>query len=180
MKIVFISGGVRSGKSRFAEKLAQKASLNSVGKLQYVATGVPTDPEMESRIQRHQQDRRLDSWNTIEQATDIRVVAKHFQKTDIVLLDCLTTWLNNEFFIGGEKRGEHIRAKMVEDIEMIARSCHTLILVSNDVFFDAATDSEVVLTYKKVLGKIHQQVVERASEAFHVECGIPIVMKGVT
>ncbi len=178
MQIVFICGGVRSGKSRFAERWAQQKSLNSGGTLRYVATGVPSDSEMKSRIQRHQQDRRLDGWNTIEQATDIRAVAKHIQKTDIVLLDCLTTWLNNELYLKPPRKVEHIRSEMIQDIEVIARSCHTLILVSNDLFFDATVDSELVLTYKKVLGKIHQQVVERATKAFHVECGIPIMMKG--
>src|SRR5947207_15991618 len=98
--LIFISGGVRSGKSSLAEKLAIKIASEEGGRLHYIATGVTFDKEMKERIKKHQQDRKTAKyqWIITEQSTNIGAIADRFNSRDILLLDCVTTLLNNELF----------------------------------------------------------------------------------
>src|SRR4051794_671645 len=97
---IFITGGVRSGKSNFAEKMAVDLAMNTGGQLNYLATGVASDQEMRERIVKHQKDRMAgkSSWRTSEQSLHIGEIANMFGSQDIILLDCVTTLLNNELF----------------------------------------------------------------------------------
>jgi adenosylcobinamide kinase / adenosylcobinamide-phosphate guanylyltransferase len=191
--LIFISGGVRSGKSQFAEKLAidisgltqEDGAGETPYQLHYIAAGQASDEEMKTRILRHQTDRHLSglNWITWEQPTGLTELSDVFGKGDVVLLDCLTTLLNNEFF--KEENlwknilfQEEIMAEILEVIQKITNSCHALIVVSNEVFYDTSGDQELIYTYKKILGKLHQKVVARSRTAYLVESGIPLLMKG--
>ena len=70
-KLTFISGGVRSGKSSYAEKLLVNEAQKNGGRLVYIASGVATDSEMQARIERHKSDRSTHSWTTIEQPVEL-------------------------------------------------------------------------------------------------------------
>src|SRR5574337_1259345 len=90
-KICFITGGARSGKSAFAEKLATEIA----GKRAYIATAQAFDPEMAARIEKHQKDRG-DSWDTYEELLAVdELLLKLSGRYPVVLLDCLTLWLSN-------------------------------------------------------------------------------------
>lgn len=182
---IFISGGVRSGKSTFAEKLAAEIAVKARGKLHYIAAGQASDKEMKERIERHQKG-RLESklgWKTWEQHRNLGEIAESFSAGDVVLLDCLTTLLNNEFFLEGEKWEDpdfqkRIIMSITEGVDQIKNRCHTLILVSNEVLNEPVGRSELVFTYGKILGRLHQLMVKKANRAFLVEAGIPKSMKG--
>jgi adenosylcobinamide kinase/adenosylcobinamide-phosphate guanylyltransferase len=184
--VIFITGGVRSGKSRFAENIAMERWQSlGIGQLHYIAAMQPSDSEMEKRISRHQEDRRQSGyyWMTWEQPVSIGKMASKFKCDDIVLLDCLTTWLNNElFFVEGEWQDEAFQAalfeQMCQGIHAISGQVHTLIIVSNEVLNEPIGDNEFVIRYRRLLGKLHQSIVEGAHQAFLVEAGIPILMKG--
>lgn len=184
--ILFITGGVRSGKSRFAEETAAhiwKASQNSG--LHYIASMQPSDMEMEKRIFRHQEDRinsGLD-WQTWEKPSKILELAPHFTKRDIVLLDCLTTWLNNVLFFQedawqDQAFQEGLLEEMWIEIQCLSKVIGTFIIVSNEVLHEPVGSNELVYTYRKILGRLHQRIVENARGAFLVEAGIPTLMKG--
>ena len=184
--IIFITGGVRSGKSRFAEKIAMERwqSLGS-GHLHYIAAMQPSDFEMEKRIRRHKEDRRQSGhhWKTWEQPVSIGKLASYFKGDDIVLLDCLTTWLNNELFFVEDKWQdkafqEALFEQMCQEINKISQQVHTLIIVSNEVLNEPIGDNGFVIRYRRLLGKLHQAIVEDAYQAFLVEAGLPILMKG--
>ena len=107
----------------------------------------------------------------------------NFKCNDIVLLDCLTTWLNNElFFVEDQWQDEQFQAdlfeQMCQGIHAISRKVQTLIIVSNEVFMNQSSNNELVLIYRQLLGKLHQSIVKSAHQAFLVEAGIPILMKG--
>ena len=96
-RIIFITGGVRSGKSSFAEKLAEKIYNNSKDKqkIAYIATGVPIDNEFKKRISIHKKNRKL-IFETYEEDIYIDKQLKNiFSKHNIFLFECLTTWLGN-------------------------------------------------------------------------------------
>jgi adenosylcobinamide kinase / adenosylcobinamide-phosphate guanylyltransferase len=184
--LIFITGGVRSGKSSFAERKAVEIAIKTRGQLNYLATGVPSDPEMRERIKKHQHDREAGSycWKTYEQSVQIGELANNFSAEDIILLDCVTTLLNNELFSSEQKWDEclleTIKKNIITGITTIKNRTGTMIVVSNEVLNEALLGNELVFTYGRLLGQIHQYLVKEATQVFLVEAGIPIVMKGVS
>lgn len=181
--LVFITGGVRSGKSTFAERFAVEKAIETGGSLHYLATGVASDSEMEKRIEKHQKDRAESKlqWKTWEQSTHIEELAKEFRQTDILLLDCLTTLVNNELFTHESEWDEsflqNVFDRILTGISGLRESCSMLILVSNEVLYDSIRDSELVFQYSRLIGKLHQQIVCLANTSYLVECGVPILMQ---
>ncbi len=182
--LIFITGGVRSGKSSFAERKAVEIARKSGGQLNYLATGVPSDPEMKERIEMHQRDRDLGTyhWKTFEKSVQIGRIADKFNREDIILLDCVTTLLNNELFSSEQKWDEcflaTVKKNIITGINLIKNRAGTLIIVSNEVLYEPL-GNEMVITYGCLLGQIHQYLVMEADQVVLVEAGIPIVMKGV-
>ncbi len=183
-KLIFISGGVRSGKSSFAEKTAMELTKITQGKLHYIASGVAFDTEMKDRIKRHQQQRNEgeQQWETWEEPYFLDNLSMVFQPNDIVLFDCLTNLLNNLLFQTEERLldpffHEEIKKSIIEGIFSIQKNCHTLIVVSNEILNEPIHSSDLVLVYAKLLGRLNQQVVAMAKEAYLVETGVPICMK---
>lgn len=186
--LIFITGGVRSGKSTFAEQLATKeASRLHGGQLHYIACGQPVDGEMAARIHRHQCERQnnLIPWRTWECATHIQQLANQFTKNDIVLLDCLTTLLSNELF-EMKDNWQHIKIqnklknRLLFDIGKLANHAGMIIIVSNELLNEPIMSGTFTAMYAKLLGQLHQAIVQVADQAFVVEMGIPILMKGAT
>jgi adenosylcobinamide kinase / adenosylcobinamide-phosphate guanylyltransferase len=181
--LIFISGGVRSGKSSFAEKTAVEIAARSGGNLHYIATGVPSDSEMNERIKKHQQDRENTKyhWNTMEQSVSIGELAPHIKDRDILLLDCVTTLLNNELYSAVNKWDrlflDSVYEKVITGILALKKKAGTLIVVSNEVLNEPISSNVLVLTYKKLLGHIHQRIVRESDLAYYVEAGIPIEWK---
>lgn len=181
--LIFITGGVRSGKSTFAEQLAIQMAMDTGGTLHYIATGVPSDSEMRKRIEKHQRERAESpiKWKTWEQSQHIDVLGAEFHHSDILLLDCLTTLLNNELFSSedtGDEFQDNVMNRILTGVEQLRKNASVLILVSNEVLHDCIRDSELVLDYSRLIGKMHQQIVRKADQAYLIESGIPVLMKG--
>ncbi|WP_282174087.1 bifunctional adenosylcobinamide kinase/adenosylcobinamide-phosphate guanylyltransferase [Cytobacillus firmus] len=183
--LIFISGGVRSGKSSFAERTAAMLAMRTEGKLHYIAAGKAYDPEMEARIQRHQDDRDKSGlgWTTWEKPFALEEISGNFNHQDIILFDCLTTLLNNELFRAeylwrNREYQENLSSDILMAITEIRKNCRTLIVVSNEVLNEPIYKNELVITYSKILGTLHRNIVDMADEAYLVEAGIPIQMKG--
>ncbi|ASK61854.1 cobinamide kinase [Virgibacillus phasianinus] len=187
-KLIFITGGVRSGKSTFAENYATSFVKGNEGTLRYIATSRPSDREMTSRISIHQLQ-RLNSgfnWETLEFPFNMAKAASFVQQSDIVLLDCLTVLLTNELFRDGFSENiweqQDYQAKVMqlilEGIDAIRGKAKLLLIVSNEVLNEHITDRSLVQTYGRLLGMLHQELVRMSSEAYLVEAGIPILMKG--
>ncbi len=185
-KLIFITGGVRSGKSRFAEEEAKRLFDDTGSRLHYIACGRRTDQEMEIRIQRHQEDRTESEipWTNWEFPLNITLAAEKVSGKSVVLLDCLTTLLDNELFLPGKALDlEHQQAvirKILSGIHAIQDKVQFLIVVSNELTMDTAFDNDVLHMYKRLLGLLHQSLVSKANEAYLVESGLPLKMKGGT
>lgn len=184
---IFITGGVRSGKSSYAEQLANKfAQRKKV--IHYIATSIPYDEEMKERIACHQLDRKKQSiaYVTYEVSVNIGTIARKFQKDDVILLDCLTTLLSNELFAGWEQgvelwKEQEKREEIFQQIMMTFKELQKeaiLIVVSNEVLHDIIPKEESTFLYLQMLGKLHQAIVEICDAAILVEAGIPIFKKG--
>ena len=172
-KMIFISGGVRSGKSAWAEKkiLNAKARRNI-----YLASGRAYDNEMAERIEQHREDRAGDGWTTIEQPLHLEAAMPQLQAGDAVLWDCVTTWLANELYAGWETGSpcaveygcmEAKWAALQETLQEIQAVSEVLVVVSNEVMDDFIRDE----TYQRWLGRIHLWLVAESEEAFEMENG---------
>lgn len=186
--LMFVTGGVRSGKSTFAEQVVSRY-VSEDHKAYYVATSAHIDQEMRRRVQKHRDDRERDSlnWTTLEQPRNLHELAGIFQSGDVVLLDCLTNLLNNELFEGWDVNANnwifpHFRKriydKILKGIYELMKTDVTLVIVSNEVFFDPLpVNEDGTYYYAELLGKLHQAIVEKAEIAWLVENGTPIFMK---
>ena len=172
--MIFITGGVRSGKSAFAERYAIKDAQEK--QLYYVATGVAFDDEMKKRITRHQEDRQRQglNWTTIEMQVPIPQKIAQLTSKDVLLFECITTWLSNVFYASEQeiKRDEYID----HCIESLQKQLHcwqqqgaTIILVSNEVLDELPSQYEEVNFYRQKLGELHQWIVKHCTEAYEVQ-----------
>ncbi|KWW20993.1 MULTISPECIES: bifunctional adenosylcobinamide kinase/adenosylcobinamide-phosphate guanylyltransferase [Peribacillus] len=183
-RLCFVTGGVRSGKSSFAERKALEYARLMEGNLHYLACGRGSDAEMGERILRHQKDRQRSpiAWQTSEYATDITRIAAKIDSDSIILLDCLTTLLDHELFGPGvplEAEFLHsIQAKIISAIDELRQQSGCLIIVSNEVVQEPIFQNELLHIYGRMLGKLHRTIVGQADEAYLVESGIPLQMKG--
>jgi adenosylcobinamide kinase/adenosylcobinamide-phosphate guanylyltransferase len=184
-KLTFISGGVRSGKSAYAEGLLVEGASIAQGRLVYIASGRAVDEEMEQRIEKHKLDRANASWMTIEQSVDLEEVLPFIQPNDFVLWDCLTTWLANELYeeqdgtycIHVEGCMEKKAARLFETIDAIREKAIHFVIVSNEVLDAPASKYEETRIYSKWIGKLHQHLVNMCDDAIEMDSGLPMHWK---
>ncbi|MBT2583028.1 bifunctional adenosylcobinamide kinase/adenosylcobinamide-phosphate guanylyltransferase [Planococcus sp. ISL-109] len=178
-ELIFISGGVRSGKSAYAESLARKAPGE---RRLYIASGVANDSEMAERITRHRQDRAKDGWWTIEQPQQLSAVLPLIQPDDVVLWDCVTTWLANELYEGFEQGELCVEQpgcmdqkwkELQKTIDAIRKQATRFVIVSNEILDEPLAAPQ----YQEWLGKIHQWLTRHADQAIEMENGVAIRRK---
>lgn len=166
---VFILGGARSGKSRFAEELAGKSG----GSLHYLATGRAWDDEMRDRIVHHQA-RRGDEWTTHEAPVDIAAVLEQLDAPEnVVLIDCLTLWLTNLMMENAD-----IEAAFAALEAVIVSARARLIFVSNEVGLGIVPENRMAREFRDHAGRLHQRIAAIAGEVYFVAAGLPLKMKG--
>ncbi len=171
-KVIFITGGARSGKSRLAERLASGYGAP----LGYIATGQAGDGEMAERIARHRA-RRGPDWHTMEEPLDLAGVIRghdgHFQA---LLVDCVTLWLTNLLlkFDDATKALAEVRA-LVELFPVIQTP---LILVSNEVGMGIVPDNRLARTFRDLAGEANELLAAAADEVHVTFAGLPLKLKG--
>ena len=187
-RLIFISGGARSGKTSFAEAYAVELANIQKSSLYYLATSQKDDQEMIKRVERHQEDREksIVNWQTIEQSVDISEVVTQVNEQSVILLDCITLLLSNELFKGDfdeeqfikNSYQEYVKTKIVSDVKVLAEQVNTLLVVSNEVLFEPLDPAnKVVWVYQKLLGEIHQELVAHSDEAYLIQAGMKIRKK---
>ncbi len=164
--IYFISGGVRSGKSNFAEKLALSLKQS---RLIYLATAKEVDDEMEIRIKKHREDRADKQFLTIECEKNLNLIFTELVKDDTVLLECLTTLVANEMF-DNNLDSTTVEKKVVDNIFNLHQHVRHVVVVSNDLYGDDLIYSSHIEEYRKILTKISCKIVEQA-QAYEVVNG---------
>lgn len=177
-KIVFVTGGCRSGKSRFAQQMAEAAGANRL----YIATAPILDEEMEARIARHRQERAQRKWTTCEETLDLVKVLEQHTAFDAVLCDCLTLWVNNLMYDAEQNKeafGEEDMARLTQAMLRVAR-CHagTLVFVSNEVGMGIVPADAASRRFRDLQGRCNQVMAAAADEVYFVVSGIPVKIKG--
>lgn len=169
-EIILITGGARSGKSRYAEQRALEMS----GKPLYVATAEAQDEEMTQRIAEHRK-RRGAQWRTIEEPLELtRALVAQVGKTDCALVDCLTLWVSNLLIRRDEK---YATEKVEELIEKLPHLDFCLVFVTNEVGSGVVPDNSLARTFRDVAGWTSQRIARAANEVILMVAGMPIIAK---
>jgi len=185
---VLITGGVRSGKSSFAEKLADKSGKEVI----YLATARVEDEEMRGRVARHQ-SRRPASVRTIEEPLEPHLVLKKENSLDkLVLIDCLTLLLSNRILDdldrhGAVREGEDIFAdeklleaagdRALDYIKLLGgtiKGCSSdILVVTNEVGMGVVPSYPLARVFRDLSGRSNQILAAHADQVWMVVCGIP-------
>jgi adenosylcobinamide kinase/adenosylcobinamide-phosphate guanylyltransferase len=167
--LVFILGGTRSGKSRFARERALALAGDDVT---FVATAWPGDPELDARIAAHRKDRPA-AWRTIEPREDLAGTLRSIEPDRVVLIDSLTLWVSACF----EKQID-IASAWDDLSRAIAARERPVVIVSDEVGLGTIPMSEVARTFCDELGRLHQRAGIQATTVAFLVAGLPLVLKG--
>ncbi len=170
-KVYFITGGARSGKSAYAEKLA----LGLPGKKAYIATAQALDAEMAAKIAKHRKDRG-DSWDTYEEPLAVAdLLRKLSDRYHVALLDCLTLWLSNVMaHTDGDAAVLSRSEELVGALKNFGGRC---IVVSNEVGLGIVPDNPLARKFRDLAGMLNQRVAQAADEVYFTAAGIPLKIK---
>ncbi|MDO5663823.1 MAG: bifunctional adenosylcobinamide kinase/adenosylcobinamide-phosphate guanylyltransferase [Bacteroidia bacterium] len=168
-KIIFITGGQRSGKSSFAQGLAESLSANPC----YLATARHWDEDFKERIRRHQADRG-DMWTTLEEE---KLLSNHNLNGKTVLMDCVTLWLTNIFHDNEYKLNLSLDEAKREWSKFIEQD-FTLIVVSNEIGMSLHASNEMSRHFTDLQGWMNQHIATTADEVYFIVSGIPVKIKG--
>jgi len=171
-KVIFITGGARSGKSRLAERLA--AGYDAP--LGYIATGQAGDAEMAERIARHRA-RRGPDWQTMEAPLDLAgVIRGHDGHFRALLVDCVTLWLTNLLLKYDD--AAKVLAEVRALVELFPIIQTPLILVSNEVGMGIVPDNRLARTFRDLAGEANELLAAAADEVHVTFAGLPLKLKG--
>jgi len=170
-----ILGGVRSGKSREALRVA--ALLPPGFRGCFLATAQALDADMQARIVRHQAE-RPQGWTTVEEPYDIAGACEKLAgRCDVIVLDCLTLWVSN-LLLRGDKD-----AAILDAADNLARHAGlrrlSLIMVSNEVGAGVHPPTQIGLRFRDVLGEVNQRLAAASDRVTYMMAGIPMVIKNV-
>ena len=178
--LALILGGVRSGKSEYAESLAR--DLNRP--ILYLATGRSTDAEMEERIRRHR-ERRPARWSTLEEPFDLSGELKNIRSDSdqppAVLIDSLDTWVSNmllEHEVEGDQAEKLTLAALDNLLEIQLHWPEAWFLVSSEVGLSPVPPNVLGRRFQDLLGLVNQRVAAAAGRVWLVVAGIPVEIKG--
>jgi adenosylcobinamide kinase/adenosylcobinamide-phosphate guanylyltransferase len=169
--LLLVTGGVRSGKSRYA---VDRARLWGERVL-YVATCQPADDEMWERVRRHRAERPA-SWTTLEAGAEvIQAVQTHGPAADGILLDCLTLYVSR-LLVAGAGEGD-----VVQRVDALCTALRALprpsAIVTNEVGWGVVPETPLGRLFRDVAGRANQVAAGHAQEVVLLVCGLPVQIK---
>lgn len=196
-RIILVTGGQRSGKSTYAEKMvlemAAGSSVHGDGRAVYMATSRIWDEEFAHRVKLHQ-ERRGPQWINIEEP---KYLSRHDVAGRVVLIDCVTLWSTNFFFdLSTEVQDESVKATMnageaQESANLVERTLQqikdeferftsqdaTFVFVTNEIGLCGVPENKVQRQFTDLLGWLNQYIASRADEVVFMVSGIPMKIK---
>jgi adenosylcobinamide kinase/adenosylcobinamide-phosphate guanylyltransferase len=173
-KIIFITGGAKSGKSSFAMKEAAAIP----GRKVYVATAEALDEEMKERIEAHQRLRGKD-WDTYEEPIKIADLIRQIgNRYDVIVIDCLTLWVSN-LMHAGLSTGDNMEnlKEALDNVRATRQAGPSIYIVSNEVGSGIVPENEIARKFRDIAGILNQKIAEAADEVYMVVAGIPWKIK---
>lgn len=182
-EIVFVTGGARSGKSRFAESRATASQRSVV----YLATMQPGDAELAARVERHLTSRPT-AWQTVEEPLDLVGALVGAPPAATIVLDCLSLWVSNRLFAALPSPGDEpldawdtfVEETVAAAGEVLAAQVDrpgSLIAVSNEVGSGIVPVDRLSRYYRDALGFVNQSFAAAANEAHLLVSGLPLRLR---
>ncbi|NLK63870.1 MAG: bifunctional adenosylcobinamide kinase/adenosylcobinamide-phosphate guanylyltransferase [Tissierellia bacterium] len=185
MSLIFVVGGARSGKSTFAELKAKEYSENVL----YIATAVITDQAMADRVKKHR-EQRPESWHTLEMHSDFEtlIIKDEFMKSDVVLLDCVTTMIAN-FMVESKLNFDtcsledvnKLENKISQEVFSLINICNEnnkkLIMVSNETGMGLVPPYYMGNYFRDISGRLNNKIGVESEHMYFIFSGIPIKLK---
>lgn len=174
-----ITGGCRSGKSEYAEKLAESISDSRT----YIATCpiIEGDDEMADRIARHKTMRAGKGWLTIEEPVLLAEAIKNSDPDAVVLVDCLTLWINNLLFEAEKQHIDLNESEIVKRCSKLKAACRTrtsaTIFVTNEVGMGIVPVDPMTRLYRDLVGRCNQCVAAFSDYVVLLASGLPLSLK---
>ena len=176
-RTILITGGSRSGKSAYAQKLAESLP----GRRVFVATCPPVDEEMRQRIARHRRERQARHWDTIEETVDLAEALRGTSAYDVVLVDCLTLWINNLMYEaeheGGQIEEDAVARRGAGVLEACQALAGTVVFVTNEVGMGIVPENAATRRYRDLVGRCNQVIATGADAVRLITCGMPLELK---
>jgi adenosylcobinamide kinase/adenosylcobinamide-phosphate guanylyltransferase len=166
--IIFITGGARSGKSSFAQKLALSLSDNPI----YVATAKVWDDDFEQRVKRHQNERD-ERWLNFEEQRNVSLLPI---ENYVCVIDCVTLWLTN-FFMDTKNNIQQSLDLFKSQIDALHEKQGTFIIISNEIGMGMHAETEVGRKFTDLQGWANQYAANKASKVIFMVSGISLVVK---
>ena len=163
-----VTGGISSGKSLWAESFVNQANKQKF----YIATAQPLDDELKQRIKLHQ-TRRGKDWQLLEAPFTRGEIFSQFDQGDIILLECLSTWLGNLLF-KNVNLAEHLEVFLAN----LANCKANVVVVSVECGLGVIPASQSSRLFVKELGNLNQSIARTSDLVFLVTAGIPLTIKG--
>ena len=176
-KIILVTGGCRSGKSAYAQQLAESLPPTRL----FVATCPVTDEEIQHRIEQHRRARQDRGWETVEEQCDLADVFRRHGQHHVLLVDCVTLWINNLMY-HAEREGRPLTeadiARQCREVLGAAEACSgTVIFVTNEVGLGVVPENAQARHYRDLVGRANQVFAARADTVTLLCCGIPVHLK---
>lgn len=162
-----ILGGARSGKSRYAQQLAEASGCS----VTFIATACAEDQEMAQRIQHHRQVRPA-HWHTLEVPVDLSAALEQVPVDHFIIIDCLTLWLLNCM---DAQRMDAIEALL----QKLPERPQPIVLVSNEIGMGVVPATALSRRFVDELGRLHQRIAAQVGQVTLMVAGIPLTVKEV-
>jgi len=177
-RIILITGGSRSGKSIYAQRIAESIP----GDRTYIATCPVVDEEMAERIKKHREARQAGNWQTIEETMDLAAALIRASGSRVILVDCLTLWINNLIYEAELQNRDLGEEEIVEQCRDILGACDaisgTIIFVTNEIGMGIVPDNPLSRRYRDLAGRCNQVMAESADAVVLMVSGLPLNVKG--
>jgi len=166
--IYYITGGERSGKSRYAQQLA----LELTDKPIYIATSRIWDKDFENRVQRHKNERDK-RWTNIEEEKQL---SKIDLKNKVAVIDCVTLWLTN-YYVDTKNNIDESLKQAKEEFDKLSQLESTLIIISNEMGMGVHAHTEIGRKFVELQGWMNQHIATNSNKAILMVSGIPVTIK---